>query len=155
MWTSQPSRIHVGAGALVGDADLEVGVAQQPPDDGRADRAGAAGDEHAAHRARLSAGDLGRRSANTWRGAEAFHGSTTRQSGRGARRRSRASASGPQNAVWLVATTTTSASCTRLVEARRRRGDERVVDGDVGQLALEQPDQLVRQRVALVVGVAP
>ncbi len=35
--------------ALVGDADLEVGVAQQAPDDRGADRAGAAGDEDAAH----------------------------------------------------------------------------------------------------------
>ena len=42
----------------------------------------------------------------------------------------------------------------RLVERRRRRRDDRVVDRDVGQLALEQPDQLVRERVALVVGVA-
>ena len=32
--------------------------------------------------------------------------------------------------------------------------DVRVVDRDVGQLALEQPDELVRERVALVVGVA-
>ncbi len=49
MWTSQPSRIQSGAVALVGDADLEVGVAEQAPDDRRADRAGAAGDEDAAH----------------------------------------------------------------------------------------------------------
>ena len=38
--------------ALVGDADLVVGVAQQAADDGRADRAGAAGDEDAVHAAR-------------------------------------------------------------------------------------------------------
>ncbi len=35
--------------ALVGDADLEVGVAQQAPHDRRADRAGAAGHQHPAH----------------------------------------------------------------------------------------------------------
>ena len=49
VWTSQPSRIHCGALALVGDAHLEVGVAQQPAHDGGADRAGAAGDEDAVH----------------------------------------------------------------------------------------------------------
>ena len=38
--------------ALVGDADLPVGVAQQAADDGRADRAGAAGDEDAVHAGR-------------------------------------------------------------------------------------------------------
>ena len=37
--------------------------------------------------------------------------------------------------------------------ATGRRRHVRVVDRDVGELALEQPDQLVRQRVALVVGV--
>ena len=35
--------------ALVRDADLPVGIAQQPAHDRRADRAGAARDEHAAH----------------------------------------------------------------------------------------------------------
>ena len=35
--------------ALVGDADLPVGVAEQAPHDRGADRAGAARDEHAAH----------------------------------------------------------------------------------------------------------
>ena len=35
--------------ALVGDADLPVGIAQQPAHDGRADRAGASGDEDAVH----------------------------------------------------------------------------------------------------------
>ena len=49
MWTSQPSRIQSGAGALVGHADLEVGIAEQAPHDRGADRAGAAGDEDAAH----------------------------------------------------------------------------------------------------------
>ena len=39
-----------GRVALVGDADLEVGVAQQAPHDGRADGAGAAGDEDTVHR---------------------------------------------------------------------------------------------------------
>jgi hypothetical protein len=37
--------------ALIGDADLELGVTQQPPHDRGADRAGAAGDEHPAHHA--------------------------------------------------------------------------------------------------------
>ena len=37
----------VGRRALVGDADLARGVAQQAAHDGRADRAGAAGDEDA------------------------------------------------------------------------------------------------------------
>ena len=55
MWTSQPSRIQSRRLALVGDADLEVGVAQQPAHDRGADRAGAAGDEDAVHRAQLSA----------------------------------------------------------------------------------------------------
>ena len=49
MWTSQPSRIQSGRLALVGDADLPVGVAEQPAHDRRADRAGAARDEDAAH----------------------------------------------------------------------------------------------------------
>ena len=35
--------------ALVGHADLEARVAQQPPHDGGADRAGAPGDEDAVH----------------------------------------------------------------------------------------------------------
>ena len=35
--------------ALVGDAHLEVGVAEQAPDDRGADRPGAAGDEDATH----------------------------------------------------------------------------------------------------------
>ena len=39
----------VGRRPLVGHADLPVRIAQQPPDDGGADRAGAAGDEHAPH----------------------------------------------------------------------------------------------------------
>jgi hypothetical protein len=39
---------------LVGDADLEVGVAEQPPHDRRADRAGASGDEDAAHARRAA-----------------------------------------------------------------------------------------------------
>ena len=34
---------------LVGHADLPVRIAEQPPDDRAADRAGAAGDEDAAH----------------------------------------------------------------------------------------------------------
>ena len=38
-----------GRVALVGDADLEVGVAEQPARDRGADRAGASRDEHAAH----------------------------------------------------------------------------------------------------------
>ena len=49
MWIEAPSRIQSGAVALVGDADLEVGVAEQPPHDRRADRAGAARDQDAAH----------------------------------------------------------------------------------------------------------
>ena len=44
--------------ALVGDADLPGGVAQKAADDGRADGAGAAGDEDAVHRA-LEASDGG------------------------------------------------------------------------------------------------
>ena len=41
-----------GRGALVGDADLVVGVAEQAADDRRAEDAGAAGDEHARHAGR-------------------------------------------------------------------------------------------------------
>ncbi len=51
-WTSQPSRIHGGRGALVGDADLVIGVPEQAADDRRAERSGAAGDEHALHQGR-------------------------------------------------------------------------------------------------------
>ena len=46
--------------ALVGDADLPVGIAQQPPHDGRADRAGASGDEDAVHRRSRLAGSARR-----------------------------------------------------------------------------------------------
>ena len=49
MCTSQPSRIHCGAVALVGDAHLEARVAQQASHDGGADRAGAARHEDALH----------------------------------------------------------------------------------------------------------
>ena len=41
--------------ALVGHPDLPDGIAQQPPDDGRADRAGPSGDEHAVHQRGLNA----------------------------------------------------------------------------------------------------
>ena len=49
VWTSQPSRIHVGALAMVGDANLPRRIAEQAPDDGGADRSGAARHEHAGH----------------------------------------------------------------------------------------------------------
>src|SRR4051812_33481765 len=39
-----------------------------------------------------------------------------------------------------------------LLEGLRRRGDVRVVDRDVGELALQQADDLVREGIALVVG---
>src|SRR3954469_17500857 len=39
-----------------------------------------------------------------------------------------------------------------LLEGLRRGGDMRVVDGDVGELALQQTDDLVRERVSFVVG---
>ncbi len=42
----------------------------------------------------------------------------------------------------------------RLLERLRRGGGVRVADRDVRELPLEQPDQLRRQRIALVVGVA-
>ena len=91
--------------------------------------------------------------ANTCAAPNAFHGSTTRQSG-AAVRAIVASASGLEYAEWFVATTTTSAPLTASSNAGRRRRDDRVVHRDVGELALEQPDQLVRERIALVVGVA-
>ena len=50
----------VGRDALVGDADLEGRIAEQPTDDGLADRAGAAGDENAIHRAARLAQELER-----------------------------------------------------------------------------------------------
>ena len=43
-------------GALVGDADLVVGVAEQAADDRRAQDAGAAGHEHALHAGREASG---------------------------------------------------------------------------------------------------
>ena len=49
VWTSQPSRIHCGAGRWSDDAHLVGGVGEQPPDDRGADRARAARDQHAAH----------------------------------------------------------------------------------------------------------
>ena len=45
--------------ALVGDAHLVGGVGEQAPDDRGADRAGAAGDEHPAHRAASGARRVG------------------------------------------------------------------------------------------------
>ena len=61
----------------------------------------------------------------------------------------------PRNSWWLVAMTTASAS--RIASSKDCVGvaHVRVVHRHVGQLALEQADELVRQRVALVVGVAP
>jgi hypothetical protein len=54
---AQVARVHLAALAhpvrrrtLIADAHLPVGIAQQPAHDRRADRAGAAGDEHARHR---------------------------------------------------------------------------------------------------------
>ena len=142
--------------ALVGDAHLPVGVAQQPAHDRGADRAGAAGDEDAAHRRATSSGASATQLggvAEHLGGAEAVpRVDDERRRGR-ARRRSARSAPGPRNSVWLVATTTASASRTASSKRLRRRRDVRVVDRDVGQLALEQADELVRQRVALVVGV--
>ena len=82
-----------------------------------------------------------------------FHGIDDQRVLRRRARRSRAARSAPQNAVWFVATTTASAPRDRLLERLRRRRDERVVDRDVGELALEQADELVGERVALVVGV--
>ena len=53
---TQISSVHLAAfphpvrrGALIGDAHLEVRVGEEPSDHCRADRADAAGDEHAAH----------------------------------------------------------------------------------------------------------
>ena len=142
--------------ALVGDAHLPVGIAQQPAHDGGADRAGASGDEDAVHRrSRLAGaqrGDLARVGEHL-RGAERVPGSTTRQSAaavRGDRReRLRRRVGGV-----VRGDDDDVGARDRLVEARRRRRHDRVVHGDVGELALEQPDQLVRERVALVVGVA-
>ena len=73
--------------------------------------------------------------------------------GRRARRSSR-SASGVEYALWLVATITTSAPVTASSKLEVGVATTGSCTDDVGQLALEQPDQLVRQRVALVVGVA-
>ena len=42
----------------------------------------------------------------------------------------------------------------RVLEALRGRRDVWIVDCDVGELALKEPDELVGQRVALIVGVA-
>ncbi len=139
--------------ALVGDAHLVGGVGEQPPDDRGADRAGAAGDQHAAH-ARVRRGPRARRRRRT--PGPRPSSSTGRRPGsrRRAARRSPRASRGSRNSEWLVATTTDLGA--RRSPARsdgRRRRHVRVVHGDVGQLALEQPDQLVRERVALVVGV--
>ncbi len=63
---AQVAGVHLAAlahplrrGALVGDAHLVGGVGEQAPDDRGADRAGAAGDEHAAHPRGLGVGQQG------------------------------------------------------------------------------------------------
>ena len=82
----------------------------------------------------------------------AFHGSTSRQSGPASSAIAR-SAAGVEYALWLVATITTSAPATASSKLEVGVATTGSCTDDVGQLALEQPDQLVRQRVALVVGV--
>ncbi len=136
---------------LVGDADLEVRVAQQAPHDRRADRPGAARDEDAAHVAQrrdfVGVGEDLRRAERVPRIDDEAVGSA-RSAISGQRllgRRERAVVRRDDHDVGAA---------DRVLEARRRRGDDRVVHGDVRELALEQPHELVRERVALVVGVA-
>ena len=140
-------------GALVGDAHLVGGVGQQPPHDRGADRAGAAGDQHAAHARRRAErrelGGVGEHLA----GAPAVPGVHHQAVRRPPAAAIAASVRGSRNSEWLAATTTTSAPSTASSKRRRRRRHVRVVHDHVGQLALEQPDQLVGERVALVVGV--
>ena len=103
--------------ALVGDADLVVGVAQQAADDRRADRAGAAGDEDAVH-VTVTGAPPARSSARSARRRRRRPG-RRRSSSRGRRRaprrrpapRSRAARRAAELR-WLVATTTASAPAT-------------------------------------------
>ena len=156
----------VGRGAVVGDADLEVRVAQQPPDDGGADRAGAARDQNAGHQwrgVRCCTGGRGRRAAasrrsaantNTWPVPRLFHGSTSRQSSRGAR----ASIGRSVSAVLELGMVGGHDDHVGVARPPRRAtawgcAACGIADGDVGQLALQQADELRRQRVPLVVGV--
>ena len=76
-----------------------------------------------------------------------FHGSTSSVP-------SGSRSSRPSKAEWFVATTTASAPSSADVERLRLGGHVRVVARHVGQLALEQADELVGERVAHVVGVA-
>ena len=166
LWTSQPSRIQSGAGRWSATRTSQAGIAQQPAHHGGADRAGAAGHQHPAHRERVglarllrggapsSAARLGGVGEHLRRCPSAFQGSTSRQSSAALRRGSRAAPPGPSNSEWLVATITTSAPSTASASGCVGVARVRIAHRHVGQLALEQPDQLRRERVALVVGVA-
>src|SRR5437773_1654195 len=91
------------------DEPLHVAI-QRGAHDRRADRAGAAGDQHAAH-GRAWATATSAAGANTCPAPRQFHGSTTRQSGPASSAIAR-SASGRPNSEWLVATTTAAAPAT-------------------------------------------
>ena len=139
--------------ALVGDPHLEAAVGEQAAHDRRADRAGAAGDEHPAHVSR------GMRAAARARGTAAARErrrapTPSRSTGRRAARRRAARPAGPRSSEWLVAITTASAPSSAASSGSELGRHVRVVARDVGELALEQPDELVRERVAQVVGVA-
>ena len=155
---AQVAGVHLAALAhplrrrpLVGDAHLIRRVGEQPFDDGGADRAGAAGDQHPAHRAGSERGQL-RGVGEHLGGAPAVPGvhhqavAAGPLGDRGERPRiaELRVVGGHDDRVGTV---------DGLLERHGRRGHVRVVHGDVGQLALEQADQLVRERVALVVGV--
>src|SRR5262249_10874131 len=101
-----------GRRALVGDADLVVGIAQQPAHDGGADRAGSAGDQDTVHGARKATpAAISFAYAKTCPAPKQSHGSTISASLR-APSASSWNACGPQNASWFVAITTASASMT-------------------------------------------
>ena len=95
-----------------------------------------------------------RRSAKTWAAPKQFHGSTTSASRRaplGDRAQRRR---GVQNSEWLVATTTASASSDRV--ARATASASRTCGSWIATSASSRSSsriELVRQRVALVVGV--
>ena len=162
--SSQPSRIQAGAGRWSATRTSIVRVAQQAAHDRRADRAGSARDQHARHQWAAS-GEASMPAESPSRAADSaanrntcpvprlFHGSASRQSSAASARIWR-SVSGCSNCGVVGRHDHDVGIAHRLVQALGGRGRVGVADRDVGQLALEHADELVRQRVALVVGVA-
>ncbi len=144
VWTSHDSRIQAGASRWSETRTSKSRVADQPAHHRRADRAGAAGDQHPAHSATAA---RSRTVAKTRPAPVTFHGSTSSTpSGRRAEQVLEAGVvGGDHHGLGAVE---------RGLERLRARRHVRVVARDVGQLALEQAHELERERVAQVVGVA-